>query len=123
MKVNPYLSFNGNCAEAVVLYEKAFNVKAKIEMNEQAKHLVGHAEFEIGGDSIMLYDAAETVIVGNNIMITIRFDEHELAEARAAFDTLKADGQVIMELAETSWSKCFGLLVDKFGIQWNMCQN
>jgi len=123
MKVNPYLSFNGNCAEAVALYEKAFNVKAQVEMQEQAKNLVGHAEFNIGSDVIMLYDAAEAIEVGNNIMITIRFDEPELTEARAAFDTLKAGGQVIMELGETSWSKCFGLLVDKFGIQWNMCQN
>jgi len=121
MKVNPYLSFNENCAEAVALYEKAFNVKALVEVNEQNR--VDHAEFEIGGNLIMLYDAAESINIGNNIMITIRFDEHELTEAKFAFDTMKEGGEVIMELGETSWSKCFGLLVDKFGIQWNMCQN
>ena len=29
MKVSPYLSFNGNCAEAAAFYEEAFNVKAE----------------------------------------------------------------------------------------------
>lgn len=28
MNVMPYLAFNGNCAEALALYEKAFGVKA-----------------------------------------------------------------------------------------------
>jgi len=30
MKISPYVSFNGNCAEAVAFYEKAFNVKAEV---------------------------------------------------------------------------------------------
>lgn len=123
MQVNPYLSFNGNCTEAVALYEKAFNTKAVIEYSNEEKTLVAHAEFKIGNDIIMLYDAAEEIKIGNNIMISVRFDEHELAEARSTFDILKTDGNCIMELGETSWSKCFGLLVDKFGIQWNICQN
>ena len=121
MKVNPYLCFNGNCSQAVALYEKAFKVKAHTEMNEQ--NLVGHAEFEIGGIPIMLFDAPHPLKVGDNIMVSVRFDEAELTVAKFAFDTLKAEGQVIMELGETPWSKCFGLLVDPFGVQWNLCQN
>ena len=123
MQVNPYLSFNDNCAEAIALYEKAFNVKAIVEISDEGKNLVDHAEFKIGNDTIMLYDAQREIKTGDNIMITIRFTEDELAEAQKAFNTLKAEGNVIMELGETSWSKCFGLLVDKFGVQWNMCQN
>ena len=30
MRICPYVSFNGNCAEAVAFYEKAFNVKANV---------------------------------------------------------------------------------------------
>ena len=119
MQVNPYILFNGNCAEAVALYEKAFNVKAEIEVDN---NLVGHAEFKIGSDVIMLCDSQEAVKIGDNIMISIRFDENEKSLAKEAFDILKAEGNVIMELGETEWSKCFGLTFDKFGIQWNMCQ-
>ena len=30
MKIRPYLTFNGNCQDAVDLYGKAFGVEAKI---------------------------------------------------------------------------------------------
>jgi PhnB protein len=30
MKIKPYLHFNGNCAEAIEFYEKAFGVKAHV---------------------------------------------------------------------------------------------
>jgi len=123
MKINPYLCFNGNCAEAVALYEKAFNVKAVVEIADEANNLVAHAELEIGGTPIMLFDAPQPIKVGDSIMISITFDKHERADVEDTFNILKADGNVIMELGETDWSECFGLLVDKFGIQWNMCQN
>jgi len=125
MKISPYLFFNGNCAKAIALYEKAFQVKAERMPYEGAEALVSHAQFEIGGDFIMLCDAPpeNPAQFGNNMMITIQFHESELPAVRAAFDTLKEDGEVIMELAETAWSKCFGLLTDKFGVKWNMCQS
>ena len=122
MKINPYLSFNGNCAEAVALYEKAFNVKAEVAMCDQIKTNVAHAEFEIDGNVIMLFDSGEPVTVGDSVMITILFDEAEKAKAKKAFDTLAKGGEVIMPMEATSWSKCFGLLSDKFGIKWNICQ-
>jgi len=123
MKVSPYLFFNGNCTEAIAFYEKAFNVKAEIMLNEEATNFVSHAQFEIAGDAIMLCDAEQPINHGDNMMVTIRFHESELTIARAAFDTLKEGGMLIMELEETSWSKCFGLLIDKFGVKWNMCQS
>ena len=121
MIVNPYLSFNGNCAEAVALYEKAFDVKAVIEINEQ--NLVGHAEFKIGGDDIMLFDSPAPVKVGSHMMITIKFDEADASRMKAAFETLKENGEVVMDICEVPWSNCFGVVADKFGINWNICQN
>ena len=121
MKVNPYLYFNGNCTEAIALYEKAFHVQAEVMPHEDTENLVGHAAFAIGGDSINRCDAEHPVQIGDNMMITIHFDEPELAVAKAAFNTLKEGGQVIMELEENAWSKCFGILVDPFGVKWNMC--
>lgn len=37
---------------------------------------------------------------------------------KAAFERLKVGGKVEMVLQETFWSKCYGVVVDKFGIQW-----
>jgi len=40
--------------------------------------------------------------------------------ATEIFNALKEGGEVFMELQETFWSKCFGSLKDKFGINWNI---
>jgi len=130
MKISPYVSFNGNCADAVTFYEKAFNVKAEIMRYKEAppengyqtpegtENLVMHAQFEIDGEIIMLCDMPpeSPAKIGNNIAIMAEFDDVD--SAKAAFDALKEGGNISMELQETFWSKCFGSLCDKFGINW-----
>ena len=132
MRICPYVSFNGNCADAVAFYEKAFNVKAEImrykdappengyEAPEGTENLVMHAQFEIDGAMIMFCDIPpETPIkIGENIAIMAEFDGPE--KAKAAFEALKEDGEVNMDIQETFWSKCFGSLTDKFGVSWNI---
>ena len=132
MKICPYVSFNGNCAEAVTFYEKAFNVTADIsrykdapqeegyESPESDKNLIMHAQFEIDGAMIMLCDMPtdSPVKIGENIGIMVEFDSVE--QATSAFNALKEGGKIDMELQETFWSKCFGSLTDKFGINWNI---
>jgi PhnB protein len=132
MKISPYISFSGNCEEAITFYEKAFNVKAEIarykdapkeneyQVQEGTENLVMHAQFELDGEMIMLCDMPPEypVNIGNNIAIMAEFDKVETA--KNAFEALKEGGNVIMELQETFWSKCFGSLTDKFGIIWNI---
>jgi len=132
MKISPYLSFNGNCGEAVTFYEKAFNVKADITRYKDApkdndyqvqpgtENLIMHAQFELNGETIMLADMPPEypVKTGSNIAIMAEFDNIETA--KNAFEALKQGGNVTMELQETFWSKCFGSLIDKFGIYWNV---
>ena len=132
MRICPYVSFSGNCEEAVALYEKAFNVKAEImrykdappdngyQTPEGTENLVMHAQFELGGEMIMLCDTPPEypVKAGDNIAVMAEFDNADAA--KAAFDALKEGGNVCMEIQETFWSKCFGSLTDKFGINWNI---
>ena len=132
MRINPYVSFNGNCEEAVRFYEKAFKAKAEIMRYKDAppdneyeapagtENLIMHAQFEIGGEIMMFCDTPPDypVQAGNNIGILIEFDSAEAA--KAVFDMLKEGGEVTMELQETFWSKYFGSLTDKFGIYWHI---
>jgi len=132
MRISPYVSFNGNCAEAIAFYEKAFNVKAQIVRYKDAPADVGyqtpegtenhvmHAQFELDGAVVMLCDMPPgyPAKIGNNIGIMAEFDN--VGSATAAFNALKEGGAVDMELQETFWSKCFGALTDKFGIHWNI---
>ena len=58
---------------------------------------------------------------GNNFSISINADSKE--EADRLFNGLSAGGKVTMPLANTFWGDYFGMLEDKFGINWMMSWN
>jgi PhnB protein len=133
MKLSPYISFNGNCAEVVAFYEKVFMTKAEImhysdapsengyEAAAGTENLVMHAQFDIEeGVTVMLCDMPpeSPVKIGDNITLMAEFGT--VAAATAAFNALKESGVIHMELQETFWSKLFGSLTDRFGINWNI---
>ena len=135
MKISPYLSFNGNCAEAIALYEKAFDTKANVLLYKDSPPEMGMTEFgdqvfdaqlKLGSETIMFHDlmpGTPAAQIGSNFMLTIKFDEIDEPKIKKAFSILQEGGEVVMELCAVPWSKCFGLVADKFGITWNFCQN
>jgi PhnB protein len=44
----------------------------------------------------------------------------DLAQATALFDSLAKDAHVLMPLQETFWSPGFGVLIDRFGVPWEI---
>lgn len=130
MKVNPYLQFNGNCEEALHFYEKAFNTKAQLCRYKDAppsegynppagtEDFIMHADLMLSNQQIMFCDVTPDMPTsfGNGMAISVAFDSIDAASA--AFDILKEDGKVGMELQKTFWSKLFGSLEDKFGVGW-----
>lgn len=131
MSVNIYVNFNGNCREAVEFYAQAFQTetpqimtfgespqKGGYPLPEEAKDLVMHTRLTIFDSTIMFSDTfpGSPFAVGNNMSLTIVTGDEEAL--RSAFTALKEGGTVSMDLQETFWSKCYGSLVDKFGIHW-----
>ncbi len=131
MAVEVYLIFNGNCREAVTFYEQVFNTdKAEImtfgdspsdpsyPLPEEAKNLVMHTRLSILGSTVMFSDTfpGSPFTIGNNVTLAVVTDDE--VQLRQAFEKLKEGGKVTMELQETFWSKCYGSLTDKFGIEW-----
>ena len=85
---------------------------------EEAKNLVMHARLNISGSNVMFSDVFPGMpfIAGNNI--SLAFVSKSIDEVKSLFDTLKEGGTIGMELQETFWSKCYGSVKDKFGIEW-----
>lgn len=130
--INPYLTFNGNCEEAFNFYKSVFggefpyigrfkempaqyNVPA--EQGEKIMHVslpIGNGTVLMGSDNSKEY--GEATIFGNNFSISLDADSEE--EAKNLFEKLSASGKVSMPLEKTFWGALFGMLVDKFGIQW-----
>ena len=131
MTVNVYFNFNGNCREAAEFYAKAFGTEKpqimtfgeappnpEYPLPEEAKNLVMHTRLNISGSNVMFSDVfpGSPFIAGNNI--TLAVVSKDVDEIKSYFAKLKEGGTVGMELQETFWSKCYGTLKDKFGIDW-----
>lgn len=131
MAVDVYINFNGNCREAVTFYAQVFGTEQPHIMSfgdtppdpsfplpEEAKDLVMHARLNINGSTVMFSDVFPGMpfVVGNNISLSIVTTD--IDEVKSLFDKLKEGGKVGMELQETFWSKCYGNVIDQFGIEW-----
>lgn len=133
MAVQAYLNFNGNCREAVEFYAEVFGMEKPqimlfgdmpsnegFPLTEETKNLVMHANLKINESTVMFSDAppGRPVIIGNNISLIL--NSSNMDEIKSTFNKLKVDGNVVMDLQETFWSKCYGFLIDKFGIGWQL---
>jgi len=132
VKINPYLNFAGNTEEAFTFYKSVFGGEfstlqrfkdtpeaGKIPKHEQDK--IMHVALPIGkGNTLMATDALESMgqklTVGNNVYLIIQPESRE--EAERLFNSLSPGGKVEMPLQEASWGAYFGMLRDKYGIQW-----
>ena len=128
--INPYLSFSDNCEEVFEFYRSVFGgdfltvMRFKDmpspSMDESEAEKIMHVALPIGhGTTLMGSDtpaAVGSVITGNNFSISIGTDSQE--EATRLFNKLSAGGQTTMPLDKAPWGAYFGMLTDKFGIQW-----
>lgn len=130
--INPYLTFNGNCEEAFNFYKSVFGgefpylgrfneMPAEYKIPEDQGEKIMHVSLPIGNGTVLMgsdnsKEYGEATIIGNNFSISLNTDSED--EAKRLFDALSAGGKVSMPLEKTFWGALFGMLVDKFGIQW-----
>jgi PhnB protein len=123
----PYFTFAGNCREAFEFYKECLKgeitqmqtfEEAKMQVNDEFKHKIIHAEFKSDDIYFMASDgmAGFVAVPGNNLSLNINLtDENEQARISAA---LSQGGKVTMPLQDTFWGAKYGQLVDRFGVQW-----
>lgn len=124
-----YLMFNRNCAEAINTYEKAFDAKIleiqkygdmpqnpSFPIADADKNLVLHARLLIDSMEIMCADSSGRSSSGDNMYISITTKDAVFVQK--AWDVLKRDGELFMELTPTFFANLHGSLRDKFGIDW-----
>jgi PhnB protein len=70
--------------------------------------------------ALMGCDASEfsgPAIFGNNFSLSISPDSEE---AYRLFNGLAEGGTIVMPMQPTFWNAIFGILTDKFGVQWTV---
>ena len=122
--VKPYISFTGNCREAIDFYKGALGATELFSQKwGETRHTVPgyeekimHATIQVGDTHLMMCDSPEEPANKGNISLAIGLDDKD--KAKEFFDNLSDGGKVTMPLDETFWADAFGMCVDKFGIHW-----
>src|SRR5829696_7359306 len=128
MQLNPYLLFNGDCAEAFKFYEQALGGKIEALMTfagtPASEHVpaewsdkVLHATFKIGDQILMASDAPPGQYQKpEGFSVSLSLNDRDKGER--IFNALAENGAVRMPFAKTFWASGFGMCVDRFGIPW-----
>jgi PhnB protein len=133
MKIVPYMSFNGNCEEAVKFYQSVLGGELSImrfkdlppqegmPISEAHKEKIMHAALTFDdGAEIYFSDTFEgsSVDMGTNNSTHLSVASEE--EVYRIVKELAEGGAVKMPAAEMFWGAVFGNLVDKFGVHWSV---
>jgi PhnB protein len=128
MKLNPYLSFDGQCREAFEFYEKTLGGKIAFiqtigdtpmasSMPPDSHGRVMHVTLQIGDQVLQGADAPPgqfTKPAGFGVALHLE----DPAPAERVFNALAQNGKVQMPVQPTFWAKGFGMLIDQFGTPW-----
>jgi PhnB protein len=126
--ITPYLTFNGNCREAMTFYQECFGGNLELmpfEGSPMASQVppellqnIMHAQLTQGGITLMASDkmTPNELIKGNTITLSLNCSSE--AEINRFYANLSAGGTISMPLSDQFWGAKFAMLTDKFGINW-----
>ena len=130
MQIQPYLFFDGRCEEALEFYKAAAGAKVEMLMRyrenpERNKSMeppgvedkVMHSSFKIGDTMVMASDGhctGKPKFDGFSLAVSVK----DAAEADKIYAGLSKGGEPSMPLTKTFFSPKFGMLRDKFGVNW-----
>ncbi|MGB6714559.1 MAG: VOC family protein, partial [Candidatus Cybelea sp.] len=131
MHLEPYLVFGGHCEEALNFYKQVFNGEiegisrwsempkdvGRTPVTPETANRVMHANFKSPGVSFMASDGMPDKTYGEG-PISLSVTTTDLAEAQRVFNALAAGGNVEVPMQDMFWGAKFGMLTDKFGIDW-----
>jgi PhnB protein len=126
-KLNPYLNFRDNTREAMQFYQGIFG--GQLNMNTFKEYnaaedpseddKIMHAQLE--ADNGIVFMAADTpksmeFRQGTNMAMSLSGDDD--AELSGYYEKLADGGQVQMPLEVAPWGDKFGMVKDRFGVDW-----
>ncbi|HEU4715419.1 MAG TPA: VOC family protein [Candidatus Saccharimonadales bacterium] len=126
-QLNPYLSFKDNARQAMEFYHGIFGGKLDVstfgefqatdDPSENDKVMHAMLTTEKG----LVFMASDTpngmeFTPGTNFSMSLSGDDE--AELRGFFDALAEGGAVTLPLDKAPWGDTFGMVKDKFGINW-----
>ena len=128
MKCDVYISFDGNCEEAMAFYKDIFDGEYQMIMRykdgppeyskPEIENKIMHTTLNFGNGCELKAsdDFSSPINKGNNCHVSIAADDEE--QGYAIFNGLMKGGKITMPFEDVFWGGKFGSGIDKFGIQW-----
>ena len=136
MRIEPYVFFDGRCDEAIDFYRAALGAETLMLLRYSdapadagpppegcsppppgTSDKVMHAALRVGETTVMLSDGmcgGNPKFEGMSLSLTAADD----AEAARIFAALADGGQVMVPLGPSFFASSFGMLADRFGVNW-----
>lgn len=128
--ITPYLFFAGRCGEALEYYREKLGAQIDYVMKfsdsperppegmlqQGFENKIMHASLRLLGIPLMASDGTDDKNRFDGFRLAVSVGTEE--EAHRVFSALADGGNVIMPLAKTFWSPCYGMLDDRFGLGW-----
>ena len=126
-RLNPYITFNNQAKEAMEFYKTVFGGKLVTSTYKEG----GVSQDPAEGDKLMhaMLEAHNGLVLmgadnpshdkyeaGTNISISLSGDNE--SELKGYWDKLSNGAKITAPLSKAPWGDTFGMLTDKFGIQW-----
>ena len=125
--LSPYLNFGGKTREAIQFYQSVLGGTLTLQTFSEIPGMpvppgmedgIMHSQLEADGIVIQASEGApgSQVSIGNNVHMCLTGSD--LARLTTIFNALAVGGTVKMPLAKQFWGSMFGMLLDRFGVQW-----
>lgn len=126
--IHAYLTFNGNCREAMTFYRECLGGELMLQtigespmadtMPPQMKQSILHSTLTTGDLVLMASDMVpeQGLVKGNAVSLMLNCDSEE--EIHEWYAKLSEGGRATHPLENTFWGALFGDLTDRFGNQW-----
>ncbi|MEP6467935.1 MAG: VOC family protein [Parafilimonas sp.] len=123
----PYLHFNGNAEEVLNFYRDVFDGEiiminrygdSPMKSDESLKDKIIHSRVKFGENILMISDSFDGRLANadGNIQLSVEIDDTKKIEE--VFNKMAEGGKITMPLAKQFWGATFGMLQDKFGVNW-----
>jgi len=128
MTINSYLTFSGNCREAMSFYQSCLGGELHFQvigespmadkMPSQMKACILHATLIKNNLVLMGSDMVpeQGLIKGNTVSLSLNCSSE--TEIRKLYAMLSNEGDTTHPLEHTFWGALFGDLTDKYGNHW-----
>jgi PhnB protein len=127
-KINPFIKFNdAKCREGMNFYKDILGGELEImtigespmkdDVSADKQNLIMHSTLKKGDwmliGSDMMRDKA---VIGDNVGVSLDCESEE--EINRVFKKLAEGGEVFMAPEEAFWGAIFGMVTDKYGVEW-----